>query len=54
MCGIGTSGGVLTNLQRCDIYDQYEKVQKFVKVALDEGATLVCGGKRPDVSLLAS
>jgi betaine-aldehyde dehydrogenase len=27
---------------------QYEKVQKFVKVALDEGATLVCGGKRPD------
>jgi hypothetical protein len=30
--------------------DQYKKVKEFVRVAQEEGATLVCGGKRPDVS----
>ena len=29
--------------------DQYKKVKEF-RVAQEEGATLVCGGKRPDVS----
>ncbi|KAG0562283.1 hypothetical protein KC19_9G133600 [Ceratodon purpureus] len=28
--------------------NQYKKVKEFVRVAQEEGATLVCGGKRPD------
>lgn len=32
------------------LLDQYKKVKEFVRVAQEEGATLVCGGKRPDVS----
>jgi betaine-aldehyde dehydrogenase len=27
---------------------QYKKVKEFVRVAQEEGATIVCGGKRPD------
>ena len=27
-------------------------MQEFVRVAQEEGATLICGGKRPDVSIL--
>ena len=30
--------------------DQYKKVKEFSRVAQEEGATLVYGGKRPDVS----
>jgi acyl-CoA reductase-like NAD-dependent aldehyde dehydrogenase len=32
--------------------EQYKKVLEFVRVAQEEGATLVCGGKRPDVSYI--
>jgi betaine-aldehyde dehydrogenase len=28
--------------------NQYKKVKEFVKVAQEEGATLICGGKRPE------
>ena len=37
----------------CNVFlmlDQYKKVKEFVRVAQEDGATLVCGGKRPDVS----
>lgn len=32
------------------VLEQYKKVKEFVKVAQEEGATLICGGKRPEVS----
>ncbi len=34
------------------VVEQYKKVLEFIRVAQEEGATLVCGGKRPDVSYI--
>lgn len=33
---------------------QYEKIMKFIATAKSEGATVSCGGGRPDVMILAS
>lgn len=31
---------------------QYEKVLKFISTAKSEGATILCGGSRPEVKLM--
>lgn len=33
----------------CFILLQYEKVLKFISAAKSEGATILCGGSRPEV-----